>query len=606
MGHRQDAAHFLEIKNMEFDFKNVKKRYNELKAERDKYTSHWQDIATYVGIKVKPDDINQNRDTSDADDLDKYTEDPTAALSVQLAADYEKGLMWGDGVNAISILPSKHILKLAGKEELSDYYDFVTEELLEQMNHSSAGLNAALSAHFYDQNAFGTSGVGAYPNTAYGKKSETNVLLFRPYGVDTLVIDEGKNSLVDVVFNVFNWRVNRLVEEFCLDEEGKIDKESFAKLPKKVQDAYNCNQLNNTYNIVQAIMPRSDYTPGALGQNGCKYAGYWFEEDADEYFHEEQYKDMPVAVARAVKIRGEVYGRASGTMLLSTIKCINSAISEAMESIAKMVRPPIAILNTALFGDDKIDTSENGLTVLNAAQLGGANPILPMQDVGDPSAIIQWLIPYLNEKVATAFKIDILLDFSAKSSMTATESLERFSIRGRSLSGMIMQQKTELFEPLIKRCISICMDKGILGVNANSDEAKKLTQTEKHKIIPDAVAQCIEEGEEWYQIKFNNEVDKLSKTEKVDDLLKLINVITAMMAVNPQISLAINWYALLSDIGDALGLSKNILSETQFKHEIQRNAEQQRALMAAQSSSLEAKANRDNAAAIKDMRNDRQ
>lgn len=595
----------METKNMEFDFKNVRKRYEELKAERDKYTSHWQDISSYVGIRVKSDNINQNTDTSNADDLDKYTEDPTAALSVQLAADYEKGLMWGDGVNAISILPSKQVLKLASKEEVSKYYEYVTDELLAQMNHSAAGLNSALSAHFYDQNAFGTSGVGAYPNTQYLKGGATNVLLFRPYGIDTLVIDEGKNSLVDIVFNVFNWRVNRLVEEFCVDENGNIDQESFSRLPQKIQDAYNSNQLNNTYNIVQAILPRSDYTPGALGKNGCKYAGYWFEEGADTYFRDEQYKDMPVAVARAVKIRGEVYGRASGTMLLSTIKCINSAISEAMESIAKMVRPPIGIFNTALFGDDKVDTSENGLTVLNAAQLGGANPIVPMQDIGDPSAIIQWLIPYLNEKVATAFKIDILLDFSAKSDMTATESLERFSIRGRSLSGMIMQQKTELFEPLIKRCISICMDKGVLGYDPSSKDAKNIKENEKYKVIPDAVAQCIKDGQEWYTIKFNNEVDKLSKTEKVDDLLKLINVITAMMSVNPEIALAIDWYGLLSDVCEALGLSKNILNAQKFKEEITRRAEQQSALMAAQSGAMNAKANRDNAAAIKDMRNER-
>lgn len=76
--------------------------------------------------------------------------------------------------------------------------------------------------------------------------------------------------------------------------------------------------------------------------------------------------------ARAVKIRGEVYGRSAGTMLISTIRCINQAVSDCMVSMAKMLNPPIGILNTALFGDDVVDTSENGLTVLNAAMLAGA------------------------------------------------------------------------------------------------------------------------------------------------------------------------------------------------------------------------------------------
>lgn len=82
--------------------------------------------------------------------------------------------------------------------------------------------------------------------------------------------------------------------------------------------------------------------------------------------------------------------------------------------------------------------------------MNGQSPIIPIQDVGDPSKLVAWLIPYLNEKVATAFGIDVLLDFAANSDMTATESLQRFSIRGKSISGMILQQKTELFEPLIQ------------------------------------------------------------------------------------------------------------------------------------------------------------
>lgn len=81
-----------------------------------------------------------------------------------------------------------------------------------------------------------------------------------------------------------------------------------------------------------AIVPRDDFTPGALGKKGCKYVGYWFEESENKAFWAEDYEDMPIAVARAVKIRGEVYGRSAGTMLISTIRCINEAVSDCMAS----------------------------------------------------------------------------------------------------------------------------------------------------------------------------------------------------------------------------------------------------------------------------------
>lgn len=585
-------------------FSNIKKRYQELKAERDKYVSQWEEVSKYVGIKVKPQE-NFTQAESSKEELDKLTEDPTAALSVQQSADYMKGIMWGNGNDVISLEPSDELLQMVNAEAVNPWFEYASNQLLAQMNHSNAGLNSALSSYSYDQQAFGTSGVGAFVNSGYLKGVDNNLLLFRPYGIDTLCIDEGKNGLPELVFNTSQWRVNRLISEFC-EKDGKIDDEAFAKMPKKVQDAWNNNNLNTLFTVVHAVLPREDYTPGALGKKGCKYVGYWFEETSKEPFFEEDYKEMPIPVARAIKIRGEAYGRASGTMLISTIRCINQAVSDCMVTMAKMVKPPVGILSSALFGDDVIDTSENGLTVFNAAQLNGQSPIVPIHDVGDPSAIVNWLVPYLNEKVATAFKIDILLDFAQNSNMTATESLQRYSIRGKSIAGMIMQQKMELYEPLIKRCVSICMDYGVLGIDPTNADA--ITQLEalgrNDTIIPDAVIECVRENKPWYKIKFNNEVDKIGKTDKVDDLLKMLNFVTALMSVYPDIALAIDWYGLLRDASEAMNLQHNIVSLNNFKREIANKAQQQSQLMQAQTGQLQAQANRDNAIALKDVTNE--
>lgn len=585
-------------------FSNIKKRYQELKAERDKYVSQWEEVSKYVGIKVKPQE-NFTQAESSKEELDKLTEDPTAALSVQQSADYMKGIMWGNGNDVISLEPSDELLQMVNAEAVNPWFEYASNQLLVQMNHSNAGLNSALSSYSYDQQAFGTSGVGAFVNSGYLKGVDNNLLLFRPYGIDTLCIDEGKNGLPELVFNTSQWRVNHLISEFC-EKDGKIDDEAFAKMPKKVQDAWNNNNLNTLFTVVHAVLPREDYTPGALGKKGCKYVGYWFEETSKEPFFEEDYKEMPIPVARAIKVRGEVYGRASGTMLISTIRCINQAVSDCMVTMAKMVKPPVGILSSALFGDDVIDTSENGLTVFNAAQLNGQSPIVPIHDVGDPSAIVNWLVPYLNEKVATAFKIDILLDFAQNSNMTATESLQRYSIRGKSIAGMIMQQKMELYEPLIKRCVSICMDYGVLGIDPTNADA--ITQLEalgrNDMVIPDTVIECVRENKPWYKIKFNNEVDKIGKTDKVDDLLKMLNFVTALMSVYPDIAMAIDWYGLLRDASEAMNLQHNIVSLNNFKREIANKAQQQSQLMQAQTGQLQAQANRDNAIALKDVTNE--
>lgn len=586
-------------------FSNIKKRYEELKAERDKYVPRWEEVSRYVGIRVKPQDNYAKDNAHKGEDLDKYTEDPTASLSVQQSADYIKGIMWGNGNDVITLEPSDDLLQMVSTEAVNPWFEYATSQLLRQMNHPNAGLNTALGSYCYDQQAFGTSGVGAFVNSGYKSGVDNNLLLFRPYGIDTLCIDEGKNGLPEVVFNTTQWRVNRLISEFC-ERDGVFDDEAFAKMPQKVQEAWRNNNLNILFTITHAVLPREDYTPGALGKRGCKYVGYWFEETSKEPFFEEDYKEMPIPVARAIKIRGEVYGRASGTMLISTIRCINQAVSDCMVTMAKMVKPPIGVLSSALFGDDVIDTSENGLTVFNAAQLNGQNPIIPMQDVGDPSSIVNWLVPYLNEKVATAFKIDILLDFAQNSNMTATESLQRYSIRGKSIAGMILQQKMELFEPLIRRCVSICMDYGVLGIDPTDGEtiARLETLGRNDMIIPDAVVACIRENKPWFKIKFNNEVDKIGKTDRVDDLLKMLNFVTALMSVYPDIAMAIDWYGLLKDASEAMNLEHNVVSLNKFKKEIADRAQQQAQLMQAQTGQLQAQANRDNATALKDITNE--
>ena len=583
-------------------FEQIKKRYEELRAERDKYVPRWEEISKYVGIKVRPQRYLYADTEDKSEDLDKYTEDPTACLSVQQSADYLKGIMWGDGEGAFTLLPSDEVLDIADKGELDDWYSYATDNVLAQMNNSNAGLNSAMCAYFYDQQAYGTSGIGCFKNTAYGNGAEDNLLLFKSYGVDTLCVDEGKNGLVNVVFNTTQWRVNRLVSEFCETKDG-FDERMFEKMPEKVKKDYKAGAWNNVYMIVHAIVPREDYEPGALGKKGCRYCGYFFEESENRFFYEEDYQEMPVPIARAIKVRGEVYGRASGSMLLSTIRCINAAVSDCMVAMGKMLNPPLGIINGAIFGDDVLDTSENGLTPFNMGTSGGQAPVFPIHDVGDPANIVNWLVPYLNEKVATAFKIDILLDFSANANMTATESLQRFSIRGKSLSGMVMQQKMEMFIPLIKRAVSLCLANDILGVHPNDEEAVlSMTKAGRNeRIIPQAVIECIQQGKPWYKIKFNNEVDKLGKTQKVEDLLQLLNVITAMMSLNPQIGQAIEWYQLLNDVSSALGLKHAIMSETEFKQSIEAQATQQAQMMDAQTRMLSSQANRNNAAAYKDV-----
>lgn len=587
---------------MKGNFSNLKELRLELQSKKKQNYALWDKISKVVGIQVKPDFDTQ---LYEGDDRDELVDDPTAAISVNQAGDYLQGIVWGTGESAFQLVPSDNALELTDPASLSKYFEWATRRLLNQMNHPDAGLNSAMKPYFYDQVSFGTSGIGVFPNKAFRNGVEDNLFIFRDYGIDNIDIDEGKNGRINIIFVSYRWRINRIVNEFCMTN-GVLDTKAFAKLPKRFKQAYNSNSANEEFVIIQAIYPRDDYNPRLKGKKGTRYRGTWYtDEDQGEPFYEEDYKTIPVAVCRAIKLRGSPWGRSSGTLLISTIMSVNYMVGKTIEIMEKMASPALATYNDALFGDKVLDTSADGMVMLNSTMMEGQkNPIFPLYDVGDPSKILQFLIPYLNEKIATAFKIDILLDFSEQSSKTATEMIQRSVIRGKSLSGMLQQQKCEMLEPTITRCAYMGMDNNILGINPRifAEEAKALARKERsEQIIPDAVLECMETGKPWFKIRFNNELEKLSRTEKLDGLMQMLNVVTAMMAVFPAISAGIKWHSLLMDFKDALNVQGNfLLSPEEFEAAVQQQSQMMAQQMALQAGVTGSQIAKNSAGAEKD------
>ena len=563
---------------MPSEYENIQRLYSDLKTVWEQKKPDWEDIAQFVGIGVDIDYIAHHGKSSNvARDTDEFIDDPTAAISVNQAGDYLMGIMWGTGEDVFQIEPSRYVTELVDEALVKDWYDYATDQALYHMNHPQAGFSTSLRPYVYDQMSFGTSGIGVFKNKAFEEFIDDNALIFRPYGVDNTMIEEGKSGQPEIVAAVYNWKVNRIVAEFCRTG-GEVDDKKLEKLPEPIKKAWEAKDFNETFQIVFMAFPREDFDPKLKGKRGARYRGVWFMDDNshNKIFFEEDFVERPIAVARAIKVRGETYGRASGTMLISTIRSVNFMVGTAIEIVEKMSNPSLGMFNNAIFGDSVLDTSPNGLTIFNStlAMASKGNPAFPLYDVGDPSALLEFLVPYLNEKITTAFKVDALLDFSSAKEMTATESLQRYAIRGKSLAGFLLQQKNEQLVPTSKRAISMLMSMGELGVLPTDEKANKLKKRLPERIIPEAVVEVIKSGRPWYELKFNNELEKLVRTEAIQNLMQVIQAITAVAALYPEIIYAVNWYKLLKEINDNLDIGAQImLSEDDFRDEVKKAAE---------------------------------
>jgi len=587
------------------DQRNIQELWSGLKTNGDRYKPVWDDISRVTGITVQPDYLWNNNQSKKSAQLDEWVDDPTSAICVNQAGDYLIGIMWGTGDDVFDIVPSRYVLELADKSEVEPWYNFITDQALYHMNHAEAGFHTALRPYAYDQFSFGNSGIGSFPNEDFKNRVADNALLFRSYGIDNTRIDEGKAGVPDIVGVIYHWKVNRIIGEFAM-VDGAFDQKKFDKLPRAIKNAYTSSKYNDEFDVICLVFPRADFDPKLKGKRATRYRGVWFLDQATDnnIFHEEDFTTKPIAWARQIKVRGEVYGRSSGTLLISSIRAVNFMVGTVIEILEKMSNPSLGMFNNAIFGDSVLDTSPNGLTIFNNALAAGSqSPLFPLYDVGNPEGIIKFLIPYLNDKVTTAFKVDALLDFNSAKDMTATESLQRYAIRGKSLSGMLQQQKIECLEPITKRSISILQNLGELGVDPSLDVRRANALNERGKterVIPEAVLEVMRSGRPWYELKWNNELEKLTRTEAVQNLVQILQTIIAIAGVYPDIIEAVNWYKLLKEINDNLDYNNQLLmSENDFKEKIAAIAQQRALALQIQAGEAGGKIQKDTASANK-------
>ena len=549
---------------------NYKELFTDSKTVRAENVSLWRDISSHCGITINEQFLESAESKSASDPLDEDIYDPTAALAVTQSGDYLDGIMWGTGAEAVTVEPSEFVLQKADKSAIKSYYEFRTKQLLANMNAREAGFSAARKPYFYSQMSFGTSGIGVFKNADYPEKEE-NPYFFRSFGVDSMTIAEGKNGLIDIVFLVYHWKVCQIMEEFDYNPEAEEQ-----ILPKVIIDAYNTGEYNKRFTLVQGVVPRSSYSRDLKGKNGTKYKGVWFlESEADKIFFTEDFRRLPVGVCRAIKIQGQAWGRSSGSLLISTIKGTNYMLDQAIQTIEKMNDPALGTYNNAMFGDSVLDTSAGGLVTFQESMIAkGQNPMFQLHDVGDPTGLISFLLPYLNDKITTGFKVDMLLDFSSAKEMTATESMQRYAIRGKSLAGLLGQEKNEMLDVVVERCIQIEDDNGLAGVDPE-DLAMIKAKADINRsdmVIPEAVLEAMKAGKRWYKITYNNELEKMVKTEGLERIMQLINGIGILISLYPAMVEAVQWYDLFNDINEALGVSY-IKDADEFKQIITDQAE---------------------------------
>lgn len=592
----------------------VIERFKELKTERNKYIDRWKDVQKYVAITNEINtEFEDNRQPNEQKDI--FINDPTAFTSVNQAGDYLAGILWN--LNAVTLEPSTYIKDKAQGTDLSAFYKKATEIFLEQMNATDSGFQSILKSYCYEQFSYGTSGIGTFKSKEFENGQSECCLSFKPFGVWNSCIDEGANNKIDVVYTVYHWRLNKIIEEFCY-KDGEFSEELMKNLPDEMQRAIENNKFNQKFKIVYGILPNNSYIMGKRGKNGAKFKGYWFIENSQsKVFKVDYYEKMPIAMCRAIRCNNQIYGESSGTLAISSIKMINYIKGNTVDNIEKTTDPALGIISGALVAGNVLNRSANAVNVFNSQAVANSNtPIFPISPSGDISAIVNFLIPELKKDIINIFKIDQLLDFNNQTQMTATESSMRMSIRGKSINGLLSQQKAEAIEPTCHRAISVILDSGLFGKTL-SDVLELPEDTEEqilykqqilkdNDFIPEIVEDAMRNNKIWYKLKFNGELEKLCNAEVYEAIGRFLQYLNAVLQIKPELVHAINAYEFLELLKSVSNLINDKLIKNKYEYEEllaimqteqQAQAEQQALLQQSQVAKNMASAGKDGAIA---------
>lgn len=476
------------------------KRFHRMRSRKQPYLSIYQLIGEYIDGR----EMFAGSEFADTFNNGAFTIsrnfDTKATKSFQLALSSFLSDLWPASPNRMVLEPAHGITET---DEMKEYFERATANALDVLDNPEAGFAIALAESFGEDVKYGTSGVESQPDP------ETKVR-FRSWGIRSLYIEEDAFKRVDTVGVVVPMTVRTLVDTYGIDAvssesrkahaAGEFDK--MVNVLILVEPNRRAPTKRRRKGTVRALMPfRSSHIELTSGQDGQR-------------LREEGFFEQPIAVARMFKVDGEEYGRSPGMDALPDVRSANVLWESIHLANHKNLDPPLGVIESALGGTKVVDSSPGGLTPVSerAGERPPIFPLFPPSEVKQSVNLLEMLIQSISEH----FFLDRLLDFNTDKEMTLGETELRNTLRNKALAAVYTRLIMEKMTPVIKRTVNILMDQGELGVLDNGGDPTVLQ-------IPAEIAERIEEGREWFKIRYLTPAMRVMRSEEATGIISTFN-----------------------------------------------------------------------------------
>jgi len=495
--------------------KNLLKRFDRLKSQRQNWESHWQEVADYM--QPRKADVTKSRSKGD-----KRTElifDGSPLQSVELLAASLHGMLTNPSTPWFSLRFKQDDME--NEDEAKEWLESATETMYAAFNKSN--FQQEIFELYHDLITFGTAAM-------FIEEDDEDILKFSTRHINEIYIAENEKGRIDTVFRKF-----RLSARAALQKFGDVSTNISMTATK---DPY------EEVEILHAVYPRSDFDPKKQDKQNMPFESIYLDAESGDELSVSGFREFPFVVPRYLKASHEIYGRSPAMTALPDVKMLNEMSKTTIKSAQKQVDPPLLVPDDGFMLP--VRTVPGGLNFYRAGTRDRIEPL----NIGANTPLGLNMEEQRRNSIRNAFYVNQLMMQNGPQ-MTATEVIQRNEEKMRLLGPVLGRLQSELLKPLIDRAFAL-----ILRKNLFPPAPEFLAGTD-------------------IEIEYVSPLAKAQKSTELSSIMRAIEILGSLSNVAPVFD-HINMDKLVRHLADIVGVPQKILKpQSELNAERQQAAQQQ-------------------------------
>jgi hypothetical protein len=499
--------------------KNLLKRYDRLKSQRQNWESHWQEVADYM--QPRKADVTKTRSRGD-----KRTElifDSSPLQSVELLAASLHGMLTNPSTPWFSLRFKAEDIEF--EDEAKEWLESATETMYAAFNKSN--FQQEIFELYHDLITFGTAAM-------FVEEDDEDILKFSTRHINEIFIAENDKGRIDTVFRKFKLSARAAIQKF-----GDVST-NITTVAKK--DPY------EEVEMLHAVYPRSDFDPKKQDKQNMPFESVYIEAGTGEELSVSGFREFPFVVPRYLKASHEIYGRSPAMTALPDVKMLNEMSKTTIKSAQKQVDPPLLVPDDGFILP--VRTVPGGLNFYRAGTRDRIEPL----NIGANTPLGLNMEEQRRNSIRNAFYVNQLM-MQTGPQMTATEVIQRNEEKMRLLGPVLGRLQSELLKPLIDRAFALILRKNLF------------------KPAPEFLS-----GKD-IEIEYVSPLAKAQKSSELQSIMRAIEIMGSLSNIAPVFD-HINMDKLVRHLADIVGVPQKILKpQSELNAERQQAQAQQEQMM---------------------------